>query len=475
MRSGSSDRRFNRRESHARPARIDGRPSHASAGRLAAYDIVSAAREREAYTHDIIEPLLSGRRLSREDRAFATMLALGVAASRGTLDEIIDRALDNPRDVKPDVRDALCISAFEIVFLGKDAYAAVDQGVELVRVIAPRAAGLANKVLRRIVHLAEDFPFGDPRSNIDALARSYAFPTWLAALLVSDIGEVAARDLMEASNGQAPVYVAVNALKATDAEVISALGGAGAHVSPSGAGGREVPGCYLVDEPRVIADGRIRQAVAEGKLLVSDASSQAIAQIALPDEEPSSFLEIGSGRATKTILLQSGAFRRWSAQVPITCVDSYAFKTRLARARTAAYGIEGVEFLTGDATCLDDLVGDRRFDAVFIDAPCSGLGTLRRHPEIRWHLSPDDIDELADVGCALLRSAASHVQPGGVITYATCTVTYAENTEVVKRFLKSSEGAPFRLSSVDGSSCFSTRVSQGSPDAHFAVRLARVS
>ena len=471
--ASSSDRRRADCASHDRPGRVAGRPSHASAARLAAYDIVSAARERDAYTHDIIDPILSGRRLSREDRAFATVLALGVAASKGTLDEVVDRALDDPRDVKPDVRDALRISAFEIVFLGKDAYVAVDQGVELVRVFAPRAAGLANKVLRRVVRLADDFPFGDPRTDLDAFARAYAFPPWLAARLVDDIGADAARDLMEASNGQAPVFVAVNAAKATDAEIVSALESAGAHVSPGVAGGREVAGCYLVDEPRVIADGRIRQLISHGKLLVSDASSQAIAALALPDAMPRSFLEIGSGRATKTILLQSNAVRAWGRQMPVTCVDGYEFKTRIARERTAAYGIAVDRFVTADATDLDSRFAGESFDAVFVDAPCSGLGTLRRHPEIRWRLRPRDIDDLADVGVAMLRSAARFVAPGGIVTYATCTVAHAENNGVVRRFLESPEGESFRLVPIAGASCFATRVASGTPDAHFAVRFER--
>lgn len=449
------------------------RASHASAGRVAAYDIVAAVCERDAFTHDLIEPTLRGRGLSREDRAFATMLALGVAASVGTLDEIIDRALDRPSDVKPNVRDALRISAFEIVFLGKDAYVAVDQGVELARRVAPRAAGLANVALRRIVKLSEAFPFGDPTTDIDAFSRLYAFPTWLAKRLVSDIGAEAARDLMKASNGQAPLFVAVNAAKATDDEVVSVLEDIGGTVAPGEAGGRVVPGCYRVSDHRVLADGRARHLIAQGKLLVSDASSQAIARLALPESMPSSFLEVGSGRATKTILLQSNAMRAWGRQMDMTAIDNYAFKAQIVRGRAAAYGIDVADVIAGDATKLDRFVGNRTFGAVFIDAPCSGLGTLRRHPEIRWRLKPEDISKLADVGCALLESAARHVELGGVITYATCTVTHAENNGVVMRFLQSEVGSSFTLAPIDGASCFATRVSEDSPDAHFAVRFVR--
>jgi len=111
------------------------------------------------------------------------------------------------------------------------------------------------------------------------------------------------------------------------------------------------------------------------------------------------------------------------------------------------------------------------FDTVFIDAPCSGLGTMRRHHEIRWRITPERIEELAKTGLDLLKSAAGHVRPGGSIVYATCTVTYDENNGVVKRFLESEEGRRFKLVPLNGKACFATALEKGTPDAHFAVRF----
>lgn len=452
-----------------------GDPLHASAGRSAALAIVAAARERQAYTRDLIEPMLRGRRLSREDRAFATMLALGVAASSGTLDEVIDRALDNPHDVKPNVRDALRLSTFEIVFLGKADYVAVDQGVELVRSVAPRAAGLANAVLRRVARLSDAFPFGDPETDEAARARLYAFPLWLSQRIAEDRGDLAAMELMESSNGQAPLYIAVNAARARDEEIAAAFAEIGCELVPGTVHGRKVEGCYRLEEPRALSDGRIAHLLSLGKLLVSDAASQAIARIALPQEAPASFLEVGSGRATKTILLQSNALRAWGRQMDLAAIDNYAFKGDIARERAHAYGIDLGEMIIGDATKLDRYVDDRLFDAVFIDAPCSGLGTLRRHPEIRWRIDASDIATLANVGRDLLRSCARHVAVGGQLVYATCTVTREENECVVESFMDSDFGSRFELEDIGGHRFFSTQVSPGSCDAHFAAKLVRVS
>jgi len=195
----------------------------------------------------------------------------------------------------------------------------------------------------------------------------------------------------------------------------------------------------------------------------------------LPERKPSSLLEVGAGRATKTILLQSDATRAYGSQLVLSTLDNHAFKTRLLLERAERYGAEVAEALTGDALELDAVVGDRAFDEVFIDAPCSGLGTLRRHPEIRWRIKPADIAEFARVQLGMLQSAAPHVALGGTLAYATCTVTREENNGVVKAFLESEAGAGFKLAPVNGRSCVATRLSPGSSDAHFAVRFERIA
>lgn len=465
-----------RRGRPSRKAQERSRVAQASPARAAALEACRTVRERDAYAHEVIQATIDRSSLSPEDRAFATLLTLGVAATWGTLDELVDRSLRSPDDVKDDVRDALRISAYELLFLGKEPYAVVDQGVELVRLVAPRAAGLGNAALRAMVREAERFPFGDPETDDEALARSLGFPSWLAARLIEDLGRPAARDLMRASNDPAPLFVAENPLRAEAGEVTSELRRAKARVERASAGGAAVEGCLRVEPARVLSDGRIRYLLERGKMLVSDASSQRVAALALPDKLPDSLLEIGAGRGTKTILLEAAAQRRFGAQIPVhATLDNHAFKTELLLRRVREFGLETVEGLTGDARQLKKAVGGRTFDCVFIDAPCSGLGTLRRHPEIRWRLTPAHIADLARTQLALLRQAAGAVAPGGQLTYATCTVTRQENLDVVKAFLASPEGAAFALASIGGASCFAPALAPGTPDAHFAVRFVRAA
>lgn len=474
----------------------------ASPARMSALEAVRILRERDAFAQDVMARVVDKARLSSEDRAFATRLVLGVVSTRGVLDDVLNRCMHAPDDVTPEVRDALQISTYEIIFLEKSPHAAVDQGVEMVRSVAPRAGGVANAVLRKVVAAKRSFPFGDPSRDIAAYARLHGFPLWLVKRLIEDLGAGPAHQLIKASNEPAPVFVAVNAAKAADEEVVSVLAAAHGEPEPALVNGRVVPGCFRIADGRVLLDGRVARMLNNGLMLVSDAASQAVASLVLArgdesafvcegDEahgahelrasetadalaKPASLLEIGAGRATKTILLQSGAQRRWGSQISeYVALDNLGFKTSLLEKRAQDYDVQVSEAITADATALDAAVGSRTFDVVFIDAPCSGLGTLRRHPEIRWRLRPQTIDEHARIGLAMLESAASHVVRGGTLAYATCTVTPEENAHVVARFLKSAAGTNFELVSACGASAFATEVTSGGNDAHFCAIMRR--
>lgn len=450
------------------------RPAKVSPARVAALEVVRAVRERDAFAQEVIAKRIDTSDLSPEDRAFATRLALGVVSAQGTLDDVINRALNKPTDVNAYLRDALRVSTYEIIFLGKSPHAAVDQGVELVRSCVPKAAGLANAVLRKIVALRPSFPFGDPSRDIEALARLHAFPTWLARKLVEDLGAQEAVNFMRASNEPAPLFIAINAAKADEASVLAVFEKAGEAIEPARVDGTPVPGCYRVLDGRSLLVPDVKRLLGTGKIIVSDAASQLVAASVLPEHKPATLLEIGAGRATKTVLLQSDAVRTYGSQIEgYVTLDNHAFKTKLLLERAEHAGVHVAEALTGDALKLDEAVGERLFDVVFIDAPCSGLGTLRRHPEIRWRLQPADIAQFAEVQLGMLEAAASHVAPGGELAYATCTVAREENTAIVKAFLASEAGAAFTLAPIAGASCIATQLASGTSDAHFAAHFIR--
>lgn len=438
---------------------------HVTPARQAACAIGRVVRERNAYVAEVTPAVLAKfQGISPEDAAFATKIARGVTATVGTLDEFINRNMKTPNDIDEVVRDAMRVSAYELLFLDKPAYVVVDQGVELVCSVAPKAGGLANAVLRRMSESAKTFPFGNPNLSLQVLARSQAFPMWLAKRLMNEMTLPKATAFMHACNTDAPVFIAVNSVKGDFEQIEEAFDQAGSLLEAS----EDVQGCYRVKEARSLCSADVRALFEAGELLVSDEGAQTVAQLAMPAEEPASFLEIGSGRGTKTILLQSAAHRAFGHCVPMTSVDDHEFKGKILGERCAAYGIDTVEPLTADARTLSQKLPEASFDAVLLDAPCSGVGTLRRHPEIRWRLKPEDITSMASINLDLLIEATKMVKPGGVITYATCTVFPEENEQVVERFLKTKFGEQFEIEEQ-----VQTTLTTNGPDAHYAARLRR--
>lgn len=446
----------------------------ATPARLGALYATNQVRRRNAYAQEVIESTIDQSHLSPEDRAFATLLTLGVVSTQGALDEVINRCIDKPSDIKNDVRDAIRISCYEIIYLRKAPHAALDQGVELVRAVAPSAAGLANAILHRVLRQSELFPYGDPKKDVEALALLYGFPVWLAKLLITDLGAQSAIAFMKASNEPAPLYLAVNAIKADELEVIDTFAGLGVMIDPASAGGVEVPGCFRISDSKALLDGRVRHLFEQGKIFVSDAAAQAVAYCAIAEDFPESLLEVGSGRGTKTLLLQSDSYREYGQQIQLTPLDLHEYKGNILQERCKDYGVDIRDVVIGNATRMNSVVGGKLYDMIFVDAPCSGLGTLRRHHENRWKISQEQIEELASTNLAILKSAANHVKVGGSIVYSTCTVTYIENIGTVKAFLASEEGACFRLAPIQGKSCFSSKLTSGSPDAHFAAKFIRI-
>ncbi|NTU70327.1 MAG: antitermination protein NusB [Coriobacteriia bacterium] len=450
----------------------------ASAARKLAREVLTRVRESQSYGHEVLSAALGRTSLSAEDASFATRLAYGALQTSGTLDEIIDRCHTGKR-LEPRIRDALQVATYEIVFLHTEDRAAVHQGVELVKTVRPQASGLANAVLRRVAQEAPAFPWGDPAHDDAALARLNAHPEWIAALWIAELGRDTAALTMDADNQPAPLFLAANPFRSSLDEVVLLL--EQEHAKPSRC---PVKGCLRASE----AGHAVRGAtLASGKAIAVDAAAQLVARLVAP-APGSTVVEIGAGRGTKTLLMQSAAVAA-GGSCQLHTIDNHDFKTRLLAERMRKLGVPGVMAHTADATdivAVSALVGPGTADRVLIDAPCSGLGTLRRHPEKRWRVTPEDVAALAALGSRLLATAATLVRPGGFVVYSTCTLANQENSDVVSAFLASEQGRGFALDTVradvpdEWQHCvasegwFQSIQEPDGPDGHFAARLVRL-
>jgi 16S rRNA (cytosine967-C5)-methyltransferase len=402
-----------------------------SPARKAAYNALVTARERDAYVRELLNADASPlAKLSPEDRAYAKRLALGVTAARGTLDEAVDRFASKPEKLDPAVRDALRLGAYELLFLGKPSHVAVSQAVELVKTRAKSAAGLVNAVLRKVADAADAF-------MAESDAHRFGLPAWLLGRIAEERGEQAAADFGRAGLEPAPVYVANVPMWMSDKRAPMAFLEAGMPVRDCGA----VPGAWRVLEPSKVATCPL---IEEGQAVVADYGAQTVACLAAP-QPGDRVLEVGSGRGTKTILLEGYAHREKGA-ARVWALDVHSYKAKLAAERLEKSRVVGVVQVTGDARDQKTYANmPAHFEQVLVDAPCSGTGTLRRHPEIAWSLTPADVSALAQLQGEILAAVADKVAVDGLLTYATCSVLREENEDVVAAFLASPAGAGFEV------------------------------
>jgi 16S rRNA (cytosine967-C5)-methyltransferase len=344
--------------------------------------------------------------------------------------------------------------------------------------VRTQAAGLANAVLRRLAEAAPEFPWGDPESDDSALARLTAHPLWLVERLVAERGRPAARAMLEADQEPAPLYLWHNPFMGPLQTATEALEREGAEPLPG-----PLPGSLVAGRPAAAVRS---SAVHEGLVLITDAAAQLAARVIAP-RPGSACVDLTAGRGTKTAELQAAAVEA-GGEARLFAVDLHSFKTDVLRSRLEALRVPGVTALAGDATEVAAIVGlpaEGRADTVLLDAPCSGLGSLRRHPEARWRVTPERVEELAALQTVLLEQAASLVRPGGVVVYSTCTVLRRENDDVVRGFLEGDRGSAFRVRPLDGTvpeswsgyiseeGFFQSLPALGGPDGHFVAALER--
>lgn len=449
-----------------------------SAARRAALAVLSRSRRRDAHVRELLRTAKEMEQLDARDCALASRLVFGTVSAQGVLEQALETYVKRPSSLEPRVRDALLLASFEICYLQTPRSAAVSQGVELVRSASPRAAGLANAVLRKVaereaprVAAARD-RLGQGACDDETLSLVSGLPRWLVGRVRDARGERAASDLALAQLEPAPVYVAANRAKHTDAEARELLEGRGLVPVET-----DEPSCLRLSSPAGLASSGLVEHV---DVVVSDYAAQHVARLArpVPGEH---VLEVGQGRGTKTVLLQNGALAQ-GGPVSLVGVDSEAFKTRVSSARMEAAGLsEWVGCVTFDACDLADadvpecLAGP--FDLVFVDAPCSGTGTMRRHPEIAWTLPPSLAEgevSLPELQLRMLAAASVRVGRGGRLLYATCSVLPEENDQVIEAFLASPEGSCFSIQTDGGEPCvFQSIPEPQGCDGHFCCLMSR--
>jgi len=373
-----------------------------------------------AYANLVLPSLISEHRLAGRDAALATELGYGTVRAAGTLDEILARCVDRALDeLDPAVRDLLRLGAYQLLRTRIPAHAAVATTVDLARATGSvRASGLVNAVLRKVgtddwdgwtARLSED---GEP---LRRLAVRTAHPQWIAAAfadaLGGDLDETAAA--LAADDERPQTHLVAWPGRIDRAELLAESGG--------------TPGPYSPFAIRLDGGDPGALAAVRGRLAaVQDEGSQlcALALAAAPlDGRDERWLDLCAGPGGKTALLAAlGAPRG----VRLEANELRPHRAELVRSATEFWQ---VPVSVGDAREVTPTDGG--WDRILLDAPCTGLGALRRRPEARWRRDPGDVAQLAELQTGLLRHALELLRPGGVVAYVTCSPHPAETTAVV--------------------------------------------
>lgn len=399
--------------------------------RRIAYEVIAAVRESDAYANLLLPVKLERAKLSGADAALATELTYGTLRMRGYYDAVISAAAGRSVDaIDPAILDVLRLGAHQLLAMRVADHAAVDEAVSQARLVGSRSAtGFVNAVLRTISRsTADDWRsrvLGDSSSPDERLALEHSHPVWvvraLRRALAAEGREQELEELLAADN--APPSVSLVALPGLSEA--GDLPGTSGRVSPLAvvsAGG----------DPAAI------RAVYSGRARVQDEGSQLAALVlsrAEPVREGERWLDLCAGPGGKAVLLAAEAHASGASLTANEVVPARAELVR--RALATVPGSVEVTVEDGRTFGQDAQAG---FDRVLIDAPCTGLGALRRRPEARWRKQPKDVPELAALQGELLDSGIRATRPGGLVAYVTCSPHLAETRVVLDSALRRHAG-----------------------------------
>lgn len=384
--------------------------------RRVAYDTVRAVHAADGYANLVLADLLSERRLSPRDAAFATELAYGTLKREGTYDAILVRASGRRLDtLQPAVVDVLRLGAHQLLAMRVPTHAAVGATVDLAAgAIGERVAGVVNAVLRRVTqHDMDgwlDELVGDAE-GLEAVALRNHHPLWIARVFEELLG-VETESALEADNASPRTTLVVRPGLYQRAELVAA-GAEPTRFSPYGA--------VWAGNPTELA------AVRDGRVGVQDEGSQLVALALSRAEAPlGPWLDLCAGPGGKAALLVGLAA---ATGVTVLAAERLPHRARLVASALRAFDPKQRLVIAADGTRPAWQPGS--FARVLADVPCTGLGSLRRRPEARWRRRESDLDDLVPLQLALLRSAVTSLMSGGVLAYVTCSPHRAETEDVV--------------------------------------------
>lgn len=400
------------------------RKGNTANARECALSVLVACRRNGAWADAALKAQLGKCALSAQDAALCSRIVYGVMQNELLLNWYLSAYCTQKLDhLQPPLADILRIGAYQILFLDKvPDHAAVSESVELCRTNGRSAAsGLVNAVLRKVAQNKSNLP-PLPEGNIARLSVAYSHPQWLVKKLVSLLGVEEAEAFLRIDNEASPISVQVNPLKTNEKALVDELRGEGVCVTPH----PWVPGCL---ELSGTGDLTTLSAFYNGRFIVQDAAAHLIV-CAADFARGQRVLDVCAAPGGKSF---AAAFAMENEGSILSC-DLHENKLKRIREGAQRLGITCIETAAVDGRAFrDEWAG--RFDVVICDVPCSGLGIIRKKPDIRYK-DAQDFSALPEIQRAILENSARYVKRGGLLVYSTCTILPEENEQVTDDFLK---------------------------------------
>ncbi|WP_170242893.1 16S rRNA (cytosine(967)-C(5))-methyltransferase RsmB [Streptococcus suis] len=379
--------------------------------------VLTEVFEQGAYSNIALNKALEGTNLSAQDKGLATELIYGTVSRKITLEWYLAHFIDDRDKLDSWVYYLLMLSLYQLLYLDKlPVHAVVNEAVEL----AKRSKGtdkFVNAILRKISQAALPDPASIKRKN-KRLSVQYSVPVWLVQTLVAEYGDERAEKIFASLHQRNKASVRVTDTSCLD-DLQAALGVERSHLSPVG----------LVKSNGHFAG---TEAFKSGLLTIQDETSQLVAPT-LQLEGYEVVLDACAAPGGKTCHMAS-----YLDSGKVVALDLYDHKLALIQENADRLGLsDKIETQKLDASRVHEVFGPDSFDKILVDAPCSGIGLIRRKPDIRYNKAGQDFEALKKIQLQILDSVCQTIKKGGIITYSTCTIIARENQEVLREFLDS--------------------------------------
>jgi len=409
--------------------------------REAAYTALSSYRRSGAWSDIALDAAIEKAGLDRRDASLATRICMGVLQNMLLLDWHIGRVSSMPLSkIQPQVLCSLRIGAYQLLFMDRaPSHAVVDESVKLARKYAgSRSAGFVNAILRRLSSERDALPVFDDPDPVSRLSVRYSHPEWIVREFIAQYGCELAERILAADNDIPPVSAQINTLSGSLSSVSELLSSEGVSFTAH----ELMPDCLLLT-----GAGNIRgtEAYRSGLMYIQDCAAKAAVLAAgpKPGDTVIDACAAPGGKSFAAAMLMRGEGR-------ILSFDIHEKKLGRINAGAERLGIPVIETRAGDARIFDPSLSESA-DVVIADVPCSGLGVIRKKPEIRYK-DEAQLASLPEIQLDILKNQSKYVKRGGVLLYSTCTLLSRENEEVALRFLSSGEGSGFAAEDFD--TCF---------------------